>query len=132
MSLGLTLSQIKTIKEELLQLQESLQEELAAELADKQGARKTASFTGAHDLGDDAQADVDSSVSLMNVSRHMHELNDCQTALRQLEQGDYGFCMDCGEPIELSRLKANPTALRCLACQSEYEHARPEMKHASL
>lgn len=32
-----------------------------------------------------------------------------------------GICADCHFAIPASRLKANPYALRCIECQSEYE-----------
>ena len=37
-------------------------------------------------------------------------------ALRRLDDGDYGFCTDCGEDIEPKRLAADPTIPRCLDC----------------
>ena len=38
-------------------------------------------------------------------------------ALERLKAGTYGFCQDCGRPIEEKRLLANPEARRCLHCQ---------------
>ena len=35
------------------------------------------------------------------------------------------FCMQCGGDIPFERLQAQPTALRCIACQSEYEKTHP-------
>lgn len=37
-------------------------------------------------------------------------------ALERLEKGHYGVCADCGEEIELNRLRADPAARYCLAC----------------
>lgn len=34
------------------------------------------------------------------------------------------YCIDCGEPIPESRLKAVPNTVRCLDCQSEYERTK--------
>lgn len=33
-------------------------------------------------------------------------------------------CRDCGEPIEPRRLTAEPTAIRCTACQTQHEGRR--------
>ena len=44
-------------------------------------------------------------------------------ARQRLEAGEYGQCASCGEPIELRRLEALPTALRCIRCQSLAEEA---------
>ena len=39
-----------------------------------------------------------------------------QAALKRLDEGDYGYCTDCGEEIEPKRLQADPTIPRCLDC----------------
>lgn len=31
-------------------------------------------------------------------------------------------CEDCDKPIPQARLKANPAAIRCVPCQTKYEH----------
>jgi len=45
-------------------------------------------------------------------------------ALERLEQGDYGECQDCGEPISEARLKALPWAVYCINCQEKREVVR--------
>lgn len=42
-------------------------------------------------------------------------------ALRRLDDGSYGSCMDCGRPIGDDRLEARPQADRCLACEEKAE-----------
>lgn len=37
-------------------------------------------------------------------------------ALRRLESGEYGHCIDCGEAIDVRRLQVDPTALKCIHC----------------
>jgi DnaK suppressor protein len=39
-----------------------------------------------------------------------------QRALERIEQGEYGDCLGCGEPIDPRRLEADPTATRCIGC----------------
>ena len=34
------------------------------------------------------------------------------------------YCEDCGTQIPIARLKAVPTATRCIRCQTEYESQR--------
>lgn len=43
------------------------------------------------------------------------------TALQKLDEGTYGICEDCGEPINAARLKVQPFARRCIACQEQAE-----------
>lgn len=42
-------------------------------------------------------------------------------ALKRLEGGTYGECLDCGEAIATARLEANPTATRCVRCEEARE-----------
>lgn len=47
-------------------------------------------------------------------------------ALKRIETGVYGDCMDCGSEIPLERLQASPQSLRCIACQEKFELAKPQ------
>jgi DnaK suppressor protein len=51
------------------------------------------------------------------------ELGRIDAALRRLEEGTYGECLDCGEAIAERRLDANPTADRCVGCAEAREGA---------
>ncbi len=44
------------------------------------------------------------------------EVLQIREALRRIAQGRYGVCVQCGEPIDPKRLKALPTATRCISC----------------
>jgi DnaK suppressor protein len=37
-------------------------------------------------------------------------------ALQRIEDGEFGFCQDCGEEIPLARLNLDPTVLVCVSC----------------
>ncbi len=41
------------------------------------------------------------------------QLSDVRSALKKIEDGKYGLCEVSGEPIELDRLEANPSARTC-------------------
>lgn len=53
--------------------------------------------------------------------RDLDELSLVEAALHRLDQGRYGDCEACGEPIGLQRLLAQPAAQRCAGCQTEVE-----------
>jgi RNA polymerase-binding transcription factor DksA len=55
------------------------------------------------------------------------ELADVEHALRRLEEGTYGICEACGQPIDEARLEALPAARFCLKDQAaaEQELRRP-------
>lgn len=49
------------------------------------------------------------------------ELQTIEDALRRIESGEYGRCMDCGRWINPARLKEMPHAVRCRRCKAEKE-----------
>jgi len=77
---------------------------------------------GLSTLGDE----MDVARSLSDVETHASLIENAEnkvrridTALAQLEQGDYGICANCGEEIPLARLEAVPFAIYCVDCQAE-------------
>ena len=44
-----------------------------------------------------------------------------ESALRRIDDGDFGICTGCGEAIAENRLAANPTVLLCIECAREAE-----------
>ena len=44
-----------------------------------------------------------------------------EAALRRHEAGEYGDCLECGEPVGFARLKARPETPFCIRCQSRRE-----------
>ena len=58
-------------------------------------------------------------------------LAQVRTALRRMEEGTYGTCLDCGRPIEPLRLEAVPWALYCLADQEKHDREAAEQNMAN-
>lgn len=48
-------------------------------------------------------------------------LRNIEAALKRIDDGDYSLCRDCNEPINPKRLEFDPTALRCIECESKRE-----------
>jgi DnaK suppressor protein len=48
--------------------------------------------------------------------RRQLQLQKVHSALRRLDEGDYGFCFICGEEIALQRLDIDPASTRCINC----------------
>ena len=61
------------------------------------------------------------SILLANRTLTENRLRETRRARARLESDDYGYCIDCGEPVGFARLKAYPDTPRCLACQSATE-----------
>jgi RNA polymerase-binding protein DksA len=53
-----------------------------------------------------------------NEHKIIYELNE---ALKKLEEGTYGICEECNNPIPKTRLKAIPYARLCIKCQQAKE-----------
>jgi len=45
------------------------------------------------------------------------QLAEVEHALHKFEDGTYGFCDSCGQPIDPARLEALPQASLCLRCK---------------
>jgi len=55
---------------------------------------------------------------LMSMSTNDRQLlESIDAALYRIEEGDYGFCDNCQQPIQEKRLEAVPWARHCLRCQ---------------
>jgi DnaK suppressor protein len=85
-------------------------------------AEPYASVAGATpDIGDQALADLITDTGEAELTRDLVELRALEAALKRLEDGTYGLCLDCGEEVPFARLQAQPAAGRCLACQQRHE-----------
>jgi len=71
-------------------------------------------------------ADEVQSLSMENLQSSLQrteidELHLMVDALARIERGEYGICIDCGEPISEKRLENFPYAARCIVCQEAFE-----------
>ncbi|WP_025738816.1 TraR/DksA family transcriptional regulator [Salinivibrio socompensis] len=56
-------------------------------------------------------------MALEQKRRRRDRLLQVRAALRRIEEDDYGYCIDCDEPINPKRLEFDPCALRCVGCE---------------
>ena len=73
---------------------------------------------------DDAAAETQRQADVAHLARTATALHDIESALARIDDGGYGLCVDCEEPIDLRRLQAQPAALRCATCQQLFEKQR--------
>lgn len=67
----------------------------------------------------------------VNINRMTGLLREVRAALKRIDDGDYGICVDCEEDIPEKRLLAAPWAARCVPCQEALDsemRARGEAK----
>src|ERR687895_1881915 len=62
---------------------------------------------------------------LMSMSTNDRQLLDSiDAALARITEGEYGKCINCGEPIQEKRLEAVPWARHCIRCQDMIERGQ--------
>ncbi len=60
-------------------------------------------------------------MSLEAKRRRQIELQKIAAALSRIEEGEFGYCVDCGERIAMERLNADPAAALCIQCAAKSE-----------
>ena len=53
--------------------------------------------------------------------RESRLISKIKKSLQAIEEGSYGVCEDCEEPIAMARLKARPVTSYCIACKTKQE-----------
>lgn len=106
---------------------------LAEREAMQQSARETASHLHepeqTPDPSDRASIEEGHSLDLRVLERERQHLHAIDQALERIHGGRYGLCEESGDPIDLNRLMAQPTATRSLEEQALLESA-PGHRHA--
>ena len=117
--------QLQALRQQLDAREAELQDEVRE--ADAEG-RETPEAPGPHEPGDAADAGdqrFQTGMAHVEKQRDQEELVAIDAARGRMDDGTYGICIDCGGEIPFKRLQAQPTALRCVACQSAYEKTHP-------
>lgn len=99
-----------------------------ADIAEKLRLRLTELTGRANEIEDDLRQPLDADFSeqaidladdeaLEGVDDVLRaEARQVRLALARIDNGTYGICTGCGEPIGRARLEAQPTATTCIAC----------------
>ena len=110
-----------------LALLHSILEQRLAELERRAGAEVT---VGARELAvqevetspaDKATVRLLNDLALEAAGHHQAQWRTIRQALAKFDDGSYGECEECGNPIGFSRLQARPEARLCIACQTRAE-----------
>lgn len=54
------------------------------------------------------------------------QLQEIERAITAIDDGTYGMCEDCGEPIAPDRLEAYPATTLCVKCKQQDESTHPD------
>lgn len=123
---------LETLRHSLARRATELREQVAemSGRAEDEPFRAIAGEVG--DSGDESTASSLIDTERAEISRDIGELRAIEAALARIDSGKYGECTDCEAPIDAKRLRAQPTALRCIGCQERYEKAHGGAAGASL
>ena len=75
----------------------------------------------APDQSDRATIEEEHAIELRTRDRERKLLKKVQNALKRIDDGEYGWCEETGEPIGVARLPARPTATLSLEAQQRRE-----------
>ncbi len=120
-------SELKVYREQLLSLRARLRGDVHA-MADSALKRNRESAGGEvssmpihmADLGTD-NFEQEFTLSLMETEGDT--LVSIEAALERVEEGTYGYCDECGNPIAKTRLQAIPYASFCIKCAQKRENS---------
>jgi len=73
------------------------------------------------DVADRASEETDRAIELRTRDRQRKLISKIDSALRRIDEGEYGYCEHTGDPINLKRLMARPTATLSLEAQEWHE-----------
>lgn len=77
---------------------------------------------------DQLKSNLDRELTIERLDQQTRLKRDIQLALTAIEEGTYGICARCEEPIPSRRLDAVPWALLCVGCQSDLEAAEDDQE----
>ena len=85
------------------------------------------------DLTDRASEETDHALELRTRDRERKLVKKINSALERIDDDEYGYCEETGEPISIGRLKARPIATLSLEAQERHERMektqRDEQSH---
>jgi DnaK suppressor protein len=73
------------------------------------------------DIADRASEETDRALELRTRDRQRKLVAKIDSALRRIDEGEYGYCEVTGDPISLKRLDARPIATMTLEAQERHE-----------
>lgn len=115
-------------EEELAEVRELLREEstrLRTEISDAEDGiaemLRESADTGGEDQADTGSKTFEREHEMALAASHREILGQTERALSRIEDGTYGICENCGNPIGKARLLAFPRATLCMTCKEREE-----------
>lgn len=105
--------------EEFRRLLEERQQELEA-LSDMSAGSRAAVTLDQSSVGRVSRIDAiqQQAMALVTERNRERDLQRIKAALVRIDQGEFGYCIDCGEDIAIKRLQFDPAVPQCVDCAS--------------
>lgn len=126
------MSELRQINAATAQQLRQIIEKKREELRKAVGQREEISIERAADVIDALQLSQERTLAIENLDLESHLLRQVETALDRMEEGTYGACMHCDDPIPEKRLRALPWAVLCVRCQEQEERRKPRRSTMDL
>lgn len=113
------MAKLESIKKDLILRKQELEDKLTDLYRDTQPTGQV------QDTGDQALA---ANLEEVKISLHNTELEEYHRivkAIKMIDDGTYGVCIECNNSISEKRLSLFPNATRCLVCQEAFEEKGP-------
>ncbi len=115
-------SNLQRLEEKLLQQRSLLERSMLT--AVEQGRQTVADAT--QDVADQAVSSYQKELLFSQGTTGHAQLSQIRFALERMNDGTYGECLQCSNPIGDKRLEAVPWASYCIACQEKIENGEIE------
>ncbi|HUQ25643.1 MAG TPA: TraR/DksA family transcriptional regulator [Burkholderiales bacterium] len=119
--MSLTSQQTKELTNIIVHRRDELISELRDDVRKARAERFTEIAGEVPDTGDESVAALIADLDQAELGRDIGELRGLEAARERIASGDYGVCVDCSRDIAFERLRATPSAIRCIECQTLYE-----------
>jgi len=121
---------------ELKQMLDGRRKELHAQVQGKmRGVREEGTWGGklneVLDAVESSEADIQEDLEFALIQMKSETLNKIDDAITRLENGEYGYCFECGDEIAEKRLRALPFAVRCKDCEERRENIERRERQAN-
>jgi len=92
-----------------------------AELEELLRSREVIAVNSSADIFDQIQYATERDLAVGVLERKSARLSEVRAALRRIQLGTFGICLDCEEEISPKRLAAMPWASSCIVCRESAE-----------
>ena len=116
-----TKAEIKEVLDELHEDRERVTRALEAQEAELVGLMRDAGDGAGHDQADMGATSFERDHELTVLNNEREKLAQIDRALARIDNGTYGICESCGNPIGKMRAMAFPRATLCMTCKQREE-----------